>query len=67
MARERVTPDFVKIDAESAEYEIFQRMDETLDRCRPMISIEVGDMDIEGVLPSRDLVVYLIKKGYNAL
>ena len=22
-------------------------------------------MDIEGVLPSRDLVVYLINKGYN--
>ena len=31
-----------------------------------MISIEVGDMDIEGVLPSGDLVLYLVNKRYHA-
>lgn len=66
VARERVTPNFIKIDAESAEYEILKGMDEILNRCRPMISIEVGDHDIEGVLASRDLVLYLIKKRYQA-
>jgi hypothetical protein len=65
-SQKQVIPDFLKIDAESAEYEILQGMEETLDRCRPMISIEVGDMDIEGVRPSGDLVLYLLNKGYRA-
>jgi hypothetical protein len=34
---------------------------------KPMISIEVGDMDIEGVILCRDLVMYLVNKGYHAL
>lgn len=66
VARESVTPNFVKIDAESAEYEILKGMEQTLQRFRPMISIEVGDMDIEGVILCRDLVLYLVNKGYQA-
>ena len=66
VAQERVAPNFVKIDAEGAEYEIFQGMEETLARCRPMIFIEVGSKDIEGVLPSRDVVQYLLDKKYQA-
>lgn len=66
VARERVTPNFIKIDAESAEYEILKGMEETLNRCWPMISIEVGDHNIEGVPASRDLVLYLNNKRYHA-
>ena len=64
--REQLTPDFVKIDAESAEFEILKGMEQTLNRCRPMISVEVGDMDIEGVIPCKDLVMYVLNKGYDA-
>ena len=66
VARKSVTPNFVKLDAESAEFDILKGMEETLQQFRPMISVEVGDMDIEGVLPCRDLVIYLVNKGYHA-
>lgn len=35
------------------------------DRDHPAISVEVGDMDIDGVPSSRDIVLYLINKGYQ--
>ena len=31
-----------------------------------MISVEVGDMDIEGVIPCGELVMYLVNQGYRA-
>ena len=60
-----VAPDFVKIDAEIADYEILMGMKETLRKCRPIISVEVGDMDIEGVRPSKDIVHFLVENGYQ--
>ena len=66
VARENLTPNFIKIDAESAEFDILRGMEQTRERFRPMISIEVGDMDIEGVLPCRELVSYLVERGYQA-
>ena len=65
VARNNLSPRFVKIDAESAEFDILRGMEQTLKELRPMISIEVGDMDIEGVIQCRDLVMYLISKGYH--
>jgi len=65
VTRESLTPNFVKIDAESSEFDILKGMEQTLQELRPMISIEVGDMDIEGVIQSRDLVMYLVSKGYH--
>jgi len=66
VTQQDITPNFVKIDAESAEFEILKGMKETISRCRPIISVEVGDMDIEGVISCRELVLYLIDKGYSA-
>lgn len=66
VARESLTPNFIKIDAESAEFDILTGMEQTREEFRPIISIEVGDMDIEGVLPSRELVLYLVNKRYHA-
>ena len=60
-----LTPDFVKIDAESAEYEILQGMDELLTKTRPIISVEVGDKDIEGILSSKELVSYISGREYQ--
>ena len=65
VAQERLAPNFVKIDAESSDFEVIKGMEETIKRCRPIMSVEVGDMDIEGVPRSKDLVVYLVGKGYQ--
>jgi FkbM family methyltransferase len=64
--QKKLTPNFVKIDAESAEFDILKGMEQTINRCRPIISVEVGDMDIEGVISCRELVLYLLEKGYWA-
>jgi FkbM family methyltransferase len=61
-----ITPNFVKIDAESSEYEILEGMSQVLESARPIVSVEVGDMDIEGVPTSRELITHLESKGYRA-
>src|SRR6266566_2418825 len=58
-------PDFVKIDAESSEWDIIVGMDEVIDRCHPIISIEVGDF-VQNAARSRDIIKHLLGKGYNA-
>ena len=60
-----LTPNFVKIDAESADYEILTGIEDTLKRCRPLISVEVGDMEIDGIPASKDIVRFLMEKGYQ--
>jgi FkbM family methyltransferase len=66
MDTHKVAPDFIKIDVESAEYEVLRGMERTLDRTRPMISIEVGDKGVGGVAYSRDIIVYLMERGYRS-
>jgi FkbM family methyltransferase len=61
-----IRPDFIKIDVESAEYEVLCGMEKTLANIRPIVSLEVGDMGIEGVKPSREIIKYLLKRGYEA-
>lgn len=58
-------PDFVKIDAESAEYEILLGMEKTIEKYHPIITIEVGDYDVKGIPKSRELITYLLSKGYK--
>jgi len=60
-----VKPDFIKIDAESHEYEILSGMNQTIDKYHPIITVEVGDFDIEGVPSSRKIIEFLIDKGYQ--
>ena len=59
-----IIPNFIKIDAESSEFEVLLGMEETIDKFHPMISIEVGDFNIRGVAASKDIVSFLINKGY---
>jgi FkbM family methyltransferase len=59
-----VKPDFVKIDAESSEYEILLGMEKTIADSRPIIAIEVGDMGGQDVPESRELINYLIDRKY---
>jgi FkbM family methyltransferase len=60
-----VAPDFIKIDAENADYDILTGMGETLSRFKPVLSVEVGDNDIEGVPLSKDIVRFLVHRGYQ--
>ncbi len=60
-----VRPDFIKIDAESAEMEILKGMDRTIAKFRPILTLEVGDENIPGVCLTRDLIQSLSKKDYR--
>jgi len=60
-----IRPDFIKIDAEGAEYETLLGMEKTIAEFHPIISIEVGDFNVEGVPISKDLVSYLKHKNYQ--
>ncbi len=63
----KVTPDFVKIDAESAEFEVLEGMERLLRDTRPVVSLEVGDLGVDGARPSADLVRHLTERGYRSL
>jgi FkbM family methyltransferase len=53
------SPTLMKIDAESAELEILKGMSETLSRCRPIVTLEVGDDgSAVGAVRSTDAVRY---------
>jgi FkbM family methyltransferase len=61
----RVKPDFIKIDAESAEYEILRGMQDVLKKYKPILSLEVGDLKIKGNKNSKDCINLLKKFGYT--
>lgn len=59
-------PNFIKIDAESSEYEILLGMEETIAKFHPIISIEIGDIGVKGIPTSKGLINFLINKGYQS-
>jgi FkbM family methyltransferase len=61
-----VVPDFVKIDAETAEYAILKGMSYTLKHRHPIICVEVGDFDLPDAPSSRAVVELLLEWGYGA-
>ena len=62
----RAVPDFVKIDAESTEMEVLKGMEKTLAECKPIVSLEVGDMDVPDAPRSHDTISHLLARGYQA-
>ena len=60
-------PDFIKVDAESAEYQIIDGMKNTLKTCRPFFMIEVGDLDLDGVRPCSQILEFACSHGYKPL
>ncbi len=58
-------PDFIKIDAENSEYEILIGMEKTINSTKPIITVEVGDIDVEDVPETRDIINFLLNKGYK--
>ncbi len=67
VANSGVVPNFIKIDAESAEYEILRGMEKTIAKHRPIVSVEVGDVNIDGAASSKDVVGHVLERGYRAL
>jgi FkbM family methyltransferase len=65
-ARLDIHPDFVKIDAESAEMEIVLGMGRILIEDRPIVTVEVGDFEIADVPSSAALLDIILAKGYRA-
>ena len=60
-----IVPDFIKIDAESAESQVLSGLKNTLATVHPHISLEVGDFNIEGVPTSRELIDLICGYGYK--
>jgi FkbM family methyltransferase len=58
-------PDFIKIDAENAEYDILKGMVATLSGIRPAITIEVGDVNTGTFKSSSDSVNFLLEHNYK--
>jgi len=62
--RTGLRPDFVKIDAESAEHRVLQGMEQTLRHVRPVVTVEVGDVDIPGAADAPETLRYLTDRDY---
>ncbi len=65
VSRSGIEPDFVKIDAESAELEVLRGMERILSGVRPIVSVEVGDVEIEGAADPVTTLRYLTERGYQ--
>ena len=59
-----IIPSFVKVDAESAEYDVLLGMQSTLENIRPFVSLELGDLGVIDVPTSRYIVDYMKDKEY---
>jgi FkbM family methyltransferase len=66
VAKKNIVPNFIKIDVESAEYFVLKGLSQTIKDYRPIITIEVGDLDIDNIVCSRTCLEYLIERGYGA-
>lgn len=59
-------PNVIKIDAEGAELSILQGLEPAFGCCRPILTVEVGDIPGSGDTPgSRPVVDWLIAHGYR--
>lgn len=63
--KENLHPQFIKIDAESAEMEILKGMSNVLENQSPCLALELGDFDIENVPSSKSIIDFLTKFGYK--
>lgn len=63
--KQKVKPDFIKIDIESAEYEALTGMKKTLKKYRPIVTIEIGDKGLVNLKDTKDCILLLRKIGYK--
>ncbi len=62
----KVKPDFIKIDVESAEHQVLKGMKEVISKYKPSISIEIGDKVSSNVKGSKANIKLLENLGYKA-
>jgi FkbM family methyltransferase len=64
LARHRLRPDFIKIDAEGSELDVLRGMEETLKDTDCLVSIEVGDYD-DGPSMSRECIAFMARLAFS--
>ena len=67
MTQTKKKPDFVKIDTESAEQNVIEGANTILKECRPIVSMELGEMGVNSAMKSADLVQLLCGFSYTPL
>jgi len=65
VSEKNIIPNFIKIDAESAEFEIIKGMQKTIEKFKPMISLEVGDQNIKNVPKCKEIINFILDKRYD--
>lgn len=65
-ASANIRPDFIKIDAENAEFDILSGMPNTLSRIKPIVTLEVGDVNTGDFKNSAESVRFLTDHRYTA-
>jgi len=60
-----IVPDFIKIDAESAEHRVLRGLRRTIEQYHPILSLEIGDYDLPDVPRSTELIRGLVEWGYD--
>tara|TARA_A100001388_G_scaffold124371_1_gene91873 strand:+ start:6774 stop:7664 length:891 start_codon:yes stop_codon:yes gene_type:complete len=63
--QKNIKPSFIKIDAESTEYEVLEGMSYILNKIKPTICIELGDLEVDGAHKSIEVVKHLLNYGYK--
>lgn len=59
LERQGLRPDFIKIDVESAERQVLEGLAGTLERTRPILTLEVGDVGVPGVWSTAELIAFM--------
>lgn len=67
VAESGARPHFIKVDAEGAESAILEGMKQTLEKIRPIISLEVGDLAEDRMSASRTILDRVLSGGYHAM
>ena len=63
--QKKINPRFIKIDAESTEYEVLLGMDFILKEIKPVICLEIGDLGVAGAIKSKNVIEYILNYGYE--
>tara|TARA_B100000886_G_scaffold339305_1_gene304373 strand:+ start:570 stop:1460 length:891 start_codon:yes stop_codon:yes gene_type:complete len=62
----KLRPKLIKIDTESSEYKVLKGMHYILNEIRPILCVELGDLDVDNVKSSREIINFLIERyGYK--
>jgi len=62
----KLKPKLIKIDAESSEYKVLKGMHYILNEIRPILCVELGDLNVDNVKSSREIINLLTERyGYK--